>query len=165
VARPGLLVRHKTTKGEWTSPFAGAATPYGNGSRPPGGGLDDGIDRFGRSRVLLNTRVDGISPAPGGLFALRTTKGEVLARYVVAAPGRDGAYWFGSGPGLGSHALRAIDIGCRVEVASPVYDEITRVLYDPKFLFVTPTTETGHGPSAPTREAGFAWNPATGSVW
>jgi len=59
----------------------------------------------------------------------------------VAAPGRDGAYWFREAArGLGvTTRYGAIDIGCRVEVASPVYDEITRVLYDPKFLFVTPT--------------------------
>jgi uncharacterized FAD-dependent dehydrogenase len=60
---------------------------------------------------------------------------------VVAAPGREGAYWFREvARGIGARTqYGAIDIGCRVEVAQPVYDEITQVLYDPKFLFVTPT--------------------------
>ena len=33
----------------------------------------------------------------------------------------------------------AIDIGCRVEVASAVYEEMTSILYDPKLVFTTPT--------------------------
>ncbi|RJP25298.1 MAG: FAD-dependent oxidoreductase [Deltaproteobacteria bacterium] len=89
----------------------------------------------------LKTRVETVRRRSGGPFILRTTKGEFFARYVLAAPGRDGAYWFREeARGLGvSTRYGAIDIGCRVEVASPVYEEITRVLYDPKFLFVTPT--------------------------
>jgi len=73
--------------------------------------------------------------------ATETSRGRVRATYVLACPGREGAHWFrekawslGVQPEYG-----AIDIGCRVEVASPVYEEITGVLYDPKFVFVTPT--------------------------
>ncbi|MEW6719182.1 MAG: FAD-dependent oxidoreductase [Thermodesulfobacteriota bacterium] len=89
----------------------------------------------------LNTHVEDVSLRGGGPFVLATTKGEFRARYVVAAPGRDGAYWFRSAARRLGVETRygAIDIGCRVEVASPVYEEITKVLYDPKFLFVTPT--------------------------
>jgi len=87
------------------------------------------------------TRVENIFRRGEGLFALRSALGEVFARYVVAAPGRDGAYWFRQSARLLGVTTRygSIDIGCRVEVASAVYEEITRVLYDPKFLFVTPT--------------------------
>jgi uncharacterized FAD-dependent dehydrogenase len=89
----------------------------------------------------LRTRVEAIERAGEG-FAVRTADGARHgARFVLAAPGRWGARWFrdaaralGAGTRWG-----AIDIGCRVEVEAPVYDEITRVLYDPKFLFVTPT--------------------------
>jgi len=89
----------------------------------------------------LGTRVEDVRRRSGGPFVLATSKGEALARYVVAAPGREGAYWFrNTARRLGVETrYGAIDIGCRVEVASPVYEEITKVLYDPKFLFITPT--------------------------
>lgn len=97
--------------------------------------------RAAGAALSLRTRVEEISRPGSGPFVLRTSRGDVSARYVVAAPGRDGAYWFRAAARRLGVATRygAIDIGCRVEVASPVYEEITRVLYDPKFLFVTPT--------------------------
>ncbi len=101
----------------------------------------------------LRTKVADIRPAGDGRFLVNSDRGDFLSRYVLAAPGREGAYWFrevarriGAGTQYG-----AIDIGCRVEVAHAVYDEITQVLYDPKFLFVTPT----HGDRART----FCTNP------
>ncbi|MBI5419652.1 MAG: FAD-dependent oxidoreductase [Deltaproteobacteria bacterium] len=89
----------------------------------------------------LRTKVDDIHQRGNGPFIVRTAKGQYLSRYLVAAPGREGAYWFREvARSLGVPTqYGAIDIGCRVEVALPVYDEITQVLYDPKFLFVTPT--------------------------
>jgi hypothetical protein len=102
----------------------------------------------------LRTKVEDIFLRDGrGPFFVRTSKGRFASRYLVAAPGREGAYWFREAArSLGVQTRwGAIDIGCRVEVALPVYDEITQVLYDPKFLFVTPT----HGD--PTRT--FCTNP------
>ncbi len=90
---------------------------------------------------LLRTKVENIFRRDRGIFFVRTSNGQFASRYVVAAPGREGAYWFREvARSLGVETrYGAIDIGCRVEVALPVYDEITQVLYDPKFLFVTPT--------------------------
>ena len=102
----------------------------------------------------LRTKVEDIFLRDGrGPFFVRTTKGRFASRYLVAAPGREGAYWFREAArSLGVQTRwGAIDIGCRVEVALPVYEEITQVLYDPKFLFVTPT----HGDSTRT----FCTNP------
>jgi len=135
-------VRHRTPKGEWDITLRPARQRHMGTdlAHRVVARMTESITSAG-AVFSLDTRVEGISRRPGGFFALRTAKGELLARYVVAAPGRDGAYWFREAArGLGA-ATRygAIDIGCRVEVASPVYDEITRVLYDPKFLFVTPT--------------------------
>ena len=72
---------------------------------------------------------------------METSRGTFRSDFLLGAPGREGAYWFrekarslGVETGYG-----AIDIGCRVEVASAVYDEITAVLYDPKLVFTTPT--------------------------
>ena len=93
------------------------------------------------ARFSLRTRVEDVRRRNDGLFFLRTTDGEILSRYLIAAPGRDGAYWFREVARRNGVRTRygAIDIGCRVEVAHSVLEEITQVLYDPKFLFVTPT--------------------------
>jgi uncharacterized FAD-dependent dehydrogenase len=93
------------------------------------------------AEFLLRTKVEDVSLGDRGPFVVRTSNGQFASRYVVAAPGREGAYWFREvARSLGVKTrYGAIDIGCRVEVALPVYDEITQVLYDPKFLFVTPT--------------------------
>lgn len=105
------------------------------------------------ARFSLRTRVEDIRRRDDGRFFLRTTGGEILSRYLLAAPGRDGAYWFREVARRNGVRTRygAIDIGCRVEVSHSVLDEITQVLYDPKFLFVTPT----HGDRART----FCTNP------
>lgn len=91
----------------------------------------------------LKTKVERVLLRDGGVFAVDTSGGRFATRYLLAAPGRDGAYWFREvARSLGAATKYGdIDIGCRVEVASPVYEEITQVLYDPKFLFVTPTHE------------------------
>lgn len=105
------------------------------------------------ARFVLSTRVESLSIEDDGTFRLATVRGTVRARYVIAAPGRDGAWWFREQANAVGVRTRygAIDIGCRVEVASPVYEEITRTLYDPKFVFVTPT----HGDKTRT----FCTNP------
>ena len=97
----------------------------------------------GGAEFLLGCPVRDIHLREGGVFAVETGKGRFTARYLLAAPGREGAYWFReTARRIGARTrYGAIDIGCRIEVASPVYEEITRVLYDPKFLFVTPTHE------------------------
>lgn len=81
-------------------------------------------------------------PDDGG-FLVDTSRGQVHARFLLACPGREGAHWLReTARPLGVHTgYGAIDIGCRVEVASAVYDELTSVLYDPKLVFVTPTRQ------------------------
>ncbi len=134
--------RRKTAKGEWDITLLparqrhmGTDLAHRVVSR-----MTESIASRG-AEFSLGTRVQDLHRRSGGAFVLSTTKGEVRARYVLAAPGRDGAYWFRTvARRLGVETrYGAIDIGCRVEVASAVYDEITNVLYDPKFLFVTPT--------------------------
>jgi uncharacterized FAD-dependent dehydrogenase len=92
-------------------------------------------------RFLLDTEVSDLRAAGDGGFLVDTSRGAFHAGTLLACPGREGAYWLrekarrlGVRTGHG-----AIDIGCRVEVASAVYEEITAVLYDPKFIFCTPT--------------------------
>jgi len=134
--------RHRTPKGEWDITLLPARQRHMGTdlAHRVVAGMTQSIASAGAEFSLKN-RVENIFRRGEGTFVLRTARGEVLARRVVVAPGRDGAYWFRETARLLGVTTRygAIDIGCRVEVASTVYDEITRVLYDPKFLFVTPT--------------------------
>lgn len=91
--------------------------------------------------LLLGTEVLELRLGENGGLSVETNQGAFHGDFLLAAPGREGAYWFrekaralGVETGYG-----AIDIGCRVEVASAVYEEITAVLYDPKLIFTTPT--------------------------
>src|SRR3989304_5282669 len=53
LARPRLLGAAEDPEGGvGHNPSAGASTAHGDGSRPPGRGPDDGIDRLGGRRVL-----------------------------------------------------------------------------------------------------------------
>ena len=68
-------------------------------------------------------------------------KETIAARYVIAAPGRAGAYW------LREEALRLgieteygpIDVGVRVEFPAELYTPVERVMYDAKLRVRTPT--------------------------
>ncbi len=133
-------VRRKTPKGEWDITLLPARQRHMGTdlAHRVVARMTESIAAAG-AEFRLQTRVEEISLRSGGPFVLRTSKGSVLARSLIAAPGRDGAYWFRAAARRLGVTTRygAIDIGCRVEVASSVYEEITRVLYDPKFLFVT----------------------------
>ncbi len=63
------------------------------------------------------------------------------SKYLIVAPGRGGAYWFrDTAHKLGiKTAFGPIDVGVRVEVLAKDMDEITKVIYDPKFWIDTPT--------------------------
>jgi uncharacterized FAD-dependent dehydrogenase len=91
--------------------------------------------------LMLGTAVTEIRRETDGGFLIETAAGDFRAPYLVCSPGREGAYWFREkARALGVHTGHGvIDIGCRVEIASAVYEEITDVLYDPKFIFCTPT--------------------------
>jgi uncharacterized FAD-dependent dehydrogenase len=102
--------------------------------------IADDVEQRG-GRLWLSTEVTEIRRDDADGFLLETSRGTLHARHLICSPGREGAYWFrekaralGVQTGYG-----AIDIGCRVEIASAVYEEITEVLYDPKFIFCTPT--------------------------
>jgi len=137
-------VRRRTAAGGWDVTLVPVPQRHMGSDFAPQvvAGLTADIARRG-VEFSLETEVQGVCHEADGSFTVRTSKGEFRAPSLVVAPGRDGAYWFrevarslgvetGQGP---------IDIGCRVEVGAAVYDEITQVIYDPKFHFVTPTHE------------------------
>jgi len=80
-----------------------------------------------KSLLVKGDRVSGVSLGDG----------EISAKYVVAAPGRVGAEWLAEeAKRLGLKTLNnPVDVGVRVEVPAPVMEEITQILYEPKFVF------------------------------
>ena len=135
-------VRRRTPKGDWDITLVPVRQRHmgTDFAHRVTGAMADTIRHRG-GRVALGTEVTDIQLTGDGGFRLETSAGPVQARCLLACPGREGAHWFrekaralGAQTGWG-----AIDIGCRVEVATAVYEEITSVLYDPKLVFVTPT--------------------------
>ncbi|MDI6865186.1 NAD(P)/FAD-dependent oxidoreductase [Thermodesulfovibrio yellowstonii] len=68
-------------------------------------------------------------------------KRKIYAKYIVIAPGRAGSSW------LNKEAkrlkltteLNPVDIGVRVEVPAIVCEELTRICYEPKFIYYSKT--------------------------
>lgn len=88
----------------------------------------------------LETKVRAIRREGEG-YVLDLGGEELHARFVIAAPGRVGAYWLrevtralGVGPDFGP-----LDVGVRVEFPAEIYEPIERVMYDAKFRVRTPT--------------------------
>ncbi|AWR99480.1 NAD(P)/FAD-dependent oxidoreductase [Metallosphaera hakonensis] len=73
------------------------------------------------------------------MFNLKTNKGEIEAKTVLAAPGRSGASWFyGQAKRLGVDMVSGpLDIGVRVEVESFIMEDLTSAVWDPKVIMYT----------------------------
>ena len=96
--------------------------------------VDRGID------FRLSCRVEGITKEKAG-FSVNLGDENISARYVVAAPGRSGAYWLrevtrtlGVGPAFGP-----LDVGVRLEFPAELYEPIESIMYDAKLRVRTPT--------------------------
>jgi len=96
--------------------------------------MDRGIE------FRLDCRVESIESIDSG-FRLTISDGSIDSKYVIAAPGRVGAYWLreqarnlGVGPSFGP-----LDIGVRVEFPAELYQSIERVMYDAKLRVRTST--------------------------
>jgi hypothetical protein len=96
--------------------------------------LDHGVEGVLDCRVMALERTDHG-------FVLRGGDQELEARFVIAAPGRAGAYWFREeATKLGIRTeYGPIDVGVRVEFPAEIYAPIERVMYDAKFRVRTPT--------------------------
>ena len=76
----------------------------------------------------------------GQFVGVETTRGErILGKYLIAAPGREGAEWFtGQAAKLGLEMItNPVDIGVRVEVPAVVMEHITDVVYESKLVYYT----------------------------
>lgn len=96
-----------------------------------------------KTRFLLGTTVDSIVRQSNGAYHVLCSQGRkksrCAAKIVLAAPGRSGAYWFRDlAVKLNiRHNFGPIDVGIRVELNRKFYDDVTDVVYDPKFIFRT----------------------------
>ena len=73
-------------------------------------------------------------------FRLTLARGQdITCRRLIAAPGRSGAEWFANQcKDLGLSLLNnQVDVGVRVELPAAVFEDITNVVYESKFLYRT----------------------------
>ncbi|NLN63901.1 MAG: NAD(P)/FAD-dependent oxidoreductase [Clostridiaceae bacterium] len=95
----------------------------------------------------LNKKVDLVCNAPvesihasGSDYVLNMKDGQTLTcKYLIAAPGRSGAEWFSEQcQNLNLKLINnQVDIGVRVELPAKVFEHITDVVYESKFLYRT----------------------------
>jgi len=88
--------------------------------------------------IKTRTEVKRLLVKNGKAEGVETAKGEKLfGKYVIVAPGRSGAEWLQSeAQALGLKTLNnPVDVGLRVEVLASVMEELTDVLYEPKFMY------------------------------
>lgn len=88
----------------------------------------------------LQTKVQDIKKADDA-FVLKTTQGDITSNYLLAAPGRAGAYWLRKkANNLGAKSKYGpIDVGLRVEFPAEIYEPIEDIMYDAKFRLYTET--------------------------
>ncbi len=63
--------------------------------------------------------------------------GEILSDFVILAPGREGSRWLeGEVKALKLTILQnPVDIGVRVEIPAPVFEHLTKAIYEPKLIY------------------------------
>lgn len=92
----------------------------------------------GSVEIRADTEVKTLLVDQGRVVGVQTTSGEkISAKYVIAAPGRVGAEWLTSeAQTLGLKTLNnPVDVGVRVEIPAVVTEELTKTLYEPKFIY------------------------------
>ena len=96
------------------------------------------LERTHADPILQNGRAVGARMTPHGGEAF-----DVLADYVVAAPGRGGAAWLSKIAKANNLRVtnNEVDIGVRVEVPNAVMDELTNHLYEAKMVYYSDTFE------------------------
>lgn len=95
-----------------------------------------------RVEVRLGEMATSIMVDNGVVTGVETDSGERLeCRYLVMAPGREGADWLTKEAERLKLSLKSnpIDVGVRVEVPAPVLEEFTSVLYEAKLEFFSKT--------------------------
>ncbi|HYH04059.1 MAG TPA: NAD(P)/FAD-dependent oxidoreductase, partial [Bacillota bacterium] len=88
--------------------------------------------------VELGVEVAEILVQDATVKGVRTKKGqEFFGKYVIVSPGREGSEWLvkeGQRLKLQS-TVNPVDIGVRVELAAEVLEELTRIIFESKFIY------------------------------
>ena len=92
-----------------------------------------------RVEIVCRSPVEAIEPLKDGYRVVLTSGEEVMCRYLVVAPGRSGAEWFSTQCNRLNLPLinNQVDIGVRVELPAMVFESITDIVYESKFLYRT----------------------------
>ncbi len=91
-----------------------------------------------RIEVRTRTEVKSLLIEENRAKGVELVDGEkIYGKYVIAAPGRSGAEWLKSeAQSLGLRTLNnPVDVGVRVEVLASAMEELTNILYEPKFIY------------------------------
>jgi len=94
--------------------------------------------------IRTGVQVSNILVEDGRAIGVRTSSGEeITSRYVIVAPGREGADWLNAeARRLGLKPVsNAVDIGVRVEVPAVVMEPLTKELYEPKLIYTSKSFE------------------------
>jgi len=96
----------------------------------------------GRVEIRTRAAVADVRTANGRVVGLELDNGEGLsARYVILAPGREGAAWFLQVAERLRLSMRTnpVDIGLRIEVPAVVMEPLTDHLYESKLIYSSKT--------------------------
>jgi len=92
----------------------------------------------GSVEVRTDAEVKTLLTDQGRAVGVETSSGEkISSEYVIVAPGRVGAEWLTSeAQTLGLKTLNnPVDVGVRVEIPAAVTEQLTKILYEPKFIY------------------------------
>jgi len=99
------------------------------------------IEQYLRKKVEIRTETEvrEILQKNGGVTGIKTNAEEILSRYVILAPGREGAEWLRKETQRLNLSLNSnpVDIGVRLELPAVVMEKITEVVYEPKLIHYT----------------------------
>ncbi len=87
----------------------------------------------------FNTGVERIERDGEGYRLITGGGGEISCKWLISAPGRSGAEWFSNQcKALGLRLINnQVDVGVRVELPASVFEHITDVVYESKFIYRT----------------------------
>lgn len=92
-----------------------------------------------RVEIVCNATVIGMEATKDGYKTILEDGSEAKCRYLIAAPGRSGAEWFATQCRKLDLPLinNQVDIGVRVELPARIFESITDIVYESKFLYRT----------------------------
>jgi len=89
--------------------------------------------------IACNSPVESIEKLEDGYRITMSDGSQAVCKYLIAAPGRSGAEWFSTQCRKLDLQLvnNQVDIGVRVELPARVFEGITDIVYESKFLYRT----------------------------